>query len=102
MTGREELDLQVMCQQVLAGLGNPAGSYVESACKEFVTTDRGFHIDYWHLVVVVPGAPVMHVQHPAKNIPCEACGEYYPATMLQYGACITCWSTMPYALPLQG
>lgn len=101
MTGREELDVQVVCQNVLADLGNPAGASVESVSKEFVTTAQGFHIDYWHLVVVVPGLPVMHVQHPAENIPCEGCGEYYPATMLQYGACVTCWSTMPYALPLQ-
>jgi hypothetical protein len=71
MTGREELDLQVTCQQVLADLGNPAGASIESACKEFVTTDRGFHIDYWHLVVVVPGVPVLHVQHQSTTLrPC--------------------------------
>ncbi len=101
MTGREQLDLQVVCAKVLTDLGNPAGVYVEVGSKEFVMTDRGFHIDYWWLVVVVPGLPVLHVQHPAEDIPCEGCGTLYPATMLEYGACVTCWSTMPYLLPLQ-
>jgi hypothetical protein len=101
MTGREQLDLQIVCTKVLADLGNPAGASIESAHKEFVMTDRGFHIDYWRLVVVVPACPVMYVQHPAEDIPCEACGTLYPATMLHYGACVTCWSAMPYATPLQ-
>ena len=32
MTGREQLDAQVVCQKMLADLGNPAGASVESAC----------------------------------------------------------------------
>lgn len=101
MTGGEQLDRQAICQQVLVDLGAPVGACIESVTKEYVTNDCGWHLDYWHLVVLVPGFPALHVQYSAEDIPCEGRGTLYPATMLEYGACVTRWSAMPYALPFQ-
>jgi hypothetical protein len=96
----EQADMQHACRTVLADLGSPVGGYVEAIHKETFVASGHFPYDYWRLVVIVPGLPCLVVQFPAANLPCEACGVLYPASTLSYGACKTCWSMMPYTLPL--
>ena len=95
----EQADREYACRKVLADLGNPAGAYIEVVQKETMVLSGGIR-DYWRLLVIVPGAPRMDVQFPAVDLPCEECGQVYPASLLTYGACPNCWAALPYALPL--
>ena len=93
-------DKHYACQKVLADLGNPAGAYVEVIQRETFVASGRVPRDYWRLLVIVPGLSRMDVQFPAADLPCEGCGTLYPASTLSYGACTSCWSAVPYALPL--
>lgn len=94
----EQADRQYACQKVLADLGNPVGAYVEGVQKETLVLSSVIR-DYWRILVIFPDLSRMVVQFPAADLPCEACGTPYPASTLLYGACGSCWSAVPYALP---